>query len=85
MGMKTPWSRVRELWRRFGRGPGPAGRLRTAASAAWRALRAATGDDGYERYLAHHRLRHGGDVPMSRAEFFRAEQRRKWDGIRRCC
>lgn len=84
--MKTPWSHVLELWRCAARGPAPAGRLRTAASAAWRALRAASGDDAYERYLAHHRLQHGGEgVPMSRAEYFRAEQRRKWDGVRRCC
>ena len=86
MGTKAPWSRLLELCRRLGPGPAPRARLRTAASAAWRVLRAASGDDAYERYLAHYRLHHGGEgAPMSRAEYFRAEQRRKWDGVRRCC
>jgi uncharacterized short protein YbdD (DUF466 family) len=46
-----------------------------------------SGDDAYERYLAHldecpapH-----GHPPLTRAAFFAAEQRRKWDGVRRCC
>ncbi|MCG3146545.1 MAG: hypothetical protein HONDAALG_04702 [Gammaproteobacteria bacterium] len=86
MEIKTPWSRVREVWRRSSRGPVRAAWLFTAAAALWRALRTVTGDDAYERYVAHHRLHHGGKgVPMSRAEYFRAEQRRRWDGIRRCC
>ncbi|MCG3202582.1 MAG: hypothetical protein NFCOHLIN_02467 [Gammaproteobacteria bacterium] len=84
--MGSPWPYVRALWLRIARRPAPSGWPVGAASALWRALRAATGDDAYERYLAHHRLHHGGDgVPMSRAGFFRAEQRRKWDGVRRCC
>jgi uncharacterized short protein YbdD (DUF466 family) len=53
----------------------------------WAALREASGDDAYERYLAHLRecpmLEH--DVPLTRAAFFAAEQRRKWEGVRRCC
>lgn len=86
MRMRSPWPYVREIWRRCAREPARAGWLFATASALWRALRTATGDDAYERYLAHHRLHHGGyGVPLSRAEYFRAEQRRKWDGIRRCC
>lgn len=54
---------------------------------SWAALREMSGDDAYERYLAHldecpapH-----GHPPLTRAAFFAAEQRRKWDGVRRCC
>jgi len=57
------------------------------AWAFWRALRAATGDDAYERYVAHWHEQHRGDVaaPLDRRAFFREEQRRKWEGVRRCC
>jgi uncharacterized short protein YbdD (DUF466 family) len=53
----------------------------------WRALRAATGDDAYERYVAHWRDHHRGDAsaPLDRRAFFSEEQRRKWNGVRRCC
>lgn len=52
----------------------------------WAMLREVSGDDAYERYLAHVR-----ECPMhahaelTRTAFFAAEQRRKWDGVRRCC
>ena len=52
----------------------------------WRTLRAISGDDAYERYLAHHRAQHAPEtLPLNRAEFFRSEQQRKWSGIKRCC
>ncbi len=54
----------------------------------WSVLRELTGDDAYERYLAHWHARHtagGAGVPLDRASFYREEQRRKWDGVRRCC
>jgi uncharacterized short protein YbdD (DUF466 family) len=55
----------------------------------WSALREASGDDAYERYLAHRREcpdgRHAGTPLLDRAAFFREEQRRKWEGVRRCC
>ncbi|WP_045225206.1 CstA-like transporter-associated (seleno)protein [Methyloterricola oryzae] len=53
----------------------------------WRALRRLSGDDAYERYLAHWHEEHAdtGKAPLSRSEFFRAEQERKWSGIKRCC
>ncbi len=59
--------------------------LRTRLSALWRAFRLMTGDDAYERYLAHHTAAHPGEPPLSRKEFCRREQERKWGGIRRCC
>jgi uncharacterized short protein YbdD (DUF466 family) len=52
----------------------------------WQTLRALSGDDAYERYLAHRRAQHAAEgPPMSRADFFRAEQQRKWSGVKRCC
>jgi uncharacterized short protein YbdD (DUF466 family) len=53
----------------------------------WNLLRELTGDDAYERYLAHRRTHHAADdaAPLDRAAFYREEQRRKWDGVRRCC
>ena len=53
----------------------------------WALIRQATGDDAYERYLAHWRAHHStaGGAPLDRASFCREEQRRKWEGVRRCC
>jgi uncharacterized short protein YbdD (DUF466 family) len=53
----------------------------------WAVLREVSGDDAYERYLAHRRECPAlqGHTPPSRAAFFAEEQRRKWDGVRRCC
>ena len=53
----------------------------------WAVIRELTGDDAYERYLAHWRTHHalGGAAPLDRAAFCREEQRRKWEGVRRCC
>ena len=52
----------------------------------WRTLRTISGDDAYERYLAHRRAQHASEgPPPTRAEYFRAEQQRKWSGVKRCC
>ena len=51
----------------------------------WRYLRQVTGDDAYERYLQHCEVFHPKQVPLSRKDYFKQEQSRKWDGIRRCC
>ena len=61
--------------------------MRGALRRIWALLREATGDDAYERYLAHWRAQHAADgaTPLDRAAFCREEQRRKWDGVRRCC
>ncbi len=52
---------------------------------AWRFVRRVSGDDAYERYLQHHAEAHPEHSPLSRKEFFRREQDRKWGGVRRCC
>jgi uncharacterized short protein YbdD (DUF466 family) len=52
-----------------------------------RFVREISGDDAYERYLVHwqeHHARQGGE-PQTRAAFFKAEQERKWNGVKRCC
>lgn len=53
----------------------------------WAVIRELTGDDAYERYLAHWRTRHAleGAAPLDRDTFCREEQGRKWEGVRRCC
>jgi uncharacterized short protein YbdD (DUF466 family) len=54
---------------------------------SWAVLRELTGDDAYERYLAHWRSQHAEQdgAPLDRRAFYREEQRRKWEGVRRCC
>lgn len=57
-----------------------------ALRAAWRALRRLSGDDAYERYLAHHRHVHAECPPLDRDAFWRAETERRWGrGVQRCC
>lgn len=59
--------------------------LKRQVSNLWCMLRRLCGDDAYERYLVHHAGAHPGEVPLDRAAFFKAEQHRKWNGVRRCC
>jgi uncharacterized short protein YbdD (DUF466 family) len=44
-----------------------------------------TGDDAYERYLAHRRERHSGEPPLDRGTFYRRELDRRWTQPNRCC
>ena len=60
-------------------------RLRGYLMRAWGALRAATGDDAYERYLVHQCARHPHEAPLGRRDFYADLQRRKWSGVSRCC
>ena len=53
--------------------------------ACWRALRAVSGDDAYERYLEHRAATHPEAPILSRREFYVGEQQRKWGSINRCC
>ncbi len=55
------------------------------AGALWSALRAASGDDAYERYRAHQAARHADEPALSRRAFYEDAQRRKWSGVSRCC
>jgi uncharacterized short protein YbdD (DUF466 family) len=60
-------------------------RLWKFAGRFWRWLRAISGDDAYERYLAHHHHHHPDVPPLDRGGFFRREQERRWGKINRCC
>jgi len=59
--------------------------LKTKLTTAWNIVRRLSGDDAYERYLVHHAHAHANETPLSRKEFFKREQERKWCGVRRCC
>lgn len=48
-------------------------------------IRRLSGDDAYERYLAHCSKAHPDQEPLSRKAFFARETDRKWSGVRRCC
>lgn len=51
----------------------------------WSGLRAVTGDDAYERYLAHRLAHHAEEALLDRASFYRAELERRWTQPSRCC
>ncbi|MGQ0428924.1 MAG: CstA-like transporter-associated (seleno)protein [Gammaproteobacteria bacterium] len=51
----------------------------------WRAWRALTGDDAYERYLAHCWRRHPDAIPLDRGSYYASEQERRWSQPNRCC
>lgn len=57
------------------------------AKKCWLVLREISGDDAYERYLAHWHEHHAQEqqAPLSRKAFFKQEMERKWNGVRRCC
>ncbi len=48
-------------------------------------LRRASGDDAYERFVAHRRAVHSDEPLPSRREFWRGEVERKWQRVTRCC
>ncbi len=52
---------------------------------AWSYLREVTGDDAYERYLAHQQQTHPDQTPLTRDQYFRERQDRKWSKVSRCC
>jgi uncharacterized short protein YbdD (DUF466 family) len=51
----------------------------------WSTIRELSGDDGYERYLAHHSASHPNTMPLARSAWFVHEQQQKWSGVKRCC
>jgi len=51
----------------------------------WQYLRQVTGDDAYERYIAHQLLAHPGRPALTRAQFFKKRQDEKWSKVSRCC
>ena len=59
--------------------------LKQKLRAAWHTIRRLSGDDGYERYRAHHAAAHPGAPALSRREWFAHQEKQKWSGIKRCC
>ena len=52
----------------------------------WRSVRTLSGEDAYDRYLAHWHEHHGDEgAPLDRKAFFKQHQEHKWNGINRCC
>ena len=60
-------------------------RLKQALQRLWRGIRRLSGDDAYERYLAHCAACHKDASRLSRREFFLRREQQKWGGIKRCC
>ncbi len=56
-----------------------------ALRAFWAWLREVSGDDAYERYLAHHASAHPDSAPLGRRAFFSQQQATAWAKVRRCC
>lgn len=59
--------------------------IRQRLQRLWRAIRRLSGDDAYERYLAHLAANHPEQQPLPREEFFKQWQDNKWKGVKRCC
>jgi uncharacterized short protein YbdD (DUF466 family) len=59
--------------------------IATELKRAWGYLRQVTGDDAYERYVAHHAQAHADQPPLTREQFFRQRQDEKWSKVSRCC
>ena len=62
-----------------------AARLNELLRQSWRMIRQLSGDDAYERYLAHHAACHAETAPLSRKAYFQRQQQQKWSSIKRCC
>lgn len=60
-------------------------RLKNLLRTLWQGMRRLSGDDGYERYLAHHAAAHPGARPLSQRAWFALQQQQKWAGVKRCC
>lgn len=59
--------------------------IATELRQVWQYLRQVSGDDAYERYLAHQRATHPDQAPMTREQYFRRRQDEKWSKVSRCC
>jgi uncharacterized short protein YbdD (DUF466 family) len=57
----------------------------TRLKSLWGAVRRLSGDDAYERYLAHHTEHHSTEPAQSKEAFFKEWQDSKWKGVKRCC
>ena len=63
----------------------PRNSMRQFLSSGLSLLRGVTGDDAYDKYLAHMRSNEPAATPMTEKEFFRAQMEQKWSCISGCC
>jgi uncharacterized short protein YbdD (DUF466 family) len=66
-------------------GPSAKSQAKQFLSAGLSLLRGVTGDDAYEKYLAHHQRTSPDDAPLSAKAFFHAQMDQKWSCINGCC
>ena len=59
--------------------------VRQFLSAGLSLLRGVTGDDAYEKYVAHLARTSPGETPLSAQAFFHAQMEQKWSCINGCC
>lgn len=64
-------------------------KIKKVFKSALQNIRQLSGEDAYERYLAHYQAFHADknevEPPLSRQAFFKQWQDSKWKGIKRCC
>jgi uncharacterized short protein YbdD (DUF466 family) len=65
--------------------PSPQKQVRQFLSSGLSLLRGVTGDDAYEKYVAHLQRTEPALQPLSEKEFFRAQMEQKWSCINGCC
>jgi len=62
----------------------PSGSWQHRLQHLWGYLRQVTGDDAYERYIAHQNLAHTGEPPLTRQAYYERRQNEKWSKVSRC-
>jgi uncharacterized short protein YbdD (DUF466 family) len=64
---------------------GNANSVRQFLSSGLSLLRGVTGDDAYEKYIAHMQRTDPSGARMTEKEFFQAQMEQKWSCINGCC
>jgi uncharacterized short protein YbdD (DUF466 family) len=59
--------------------------VRQFLSAGLSLLRGVTGDDAYEKYVAHMTRTAPDEAPLSARAFYQAQMEQKWSCINGCC
>jgi uncharacterized short protein YbdD (DUF466 family) len=59
--------------------------VRQFLSAGLSLLRGVTGDDAYEKYLAHYERTRPDHPALSAEDFFKAQLDQKWNCVSGCC
>ena len=62
-----------------------AGNVRQFLTSGLSLLRGVTGDDAYDKYVAHMRVAEPQQQLMTAKEFFQAQMDQKWSCISGCC